>query len=305
MRIVSALAIVALALSSCATPGPAAVASPSSAQSATGTPLSTTAATAGLSPTPTQAPTPSPTPLPASVILATTSERLAAFTAWKERQLPSAGIARDMRADGSVGEGALAGGDTTVTRAFESPNRSDEQTTSGTGSGRSIWIGKVGYSQSPIGRLCGQGCYANLIDPGTGNAVIDPATGRAAVRGFPPGTPWWTVLTAKQDYVNVADRLLQLRKFLDQTSQDARRESDIQCGQGNCYAVIVERTFDSPSALARRVTDTWLIDSASFLPVSRQGQVSYLSDGKGFATATEYFDWGVPNNIKPPEGYWP
>lgn len=258
-------------------------------------------------PTSSPAPTPSPTatPLPASVIASKLLEKLASYTAWKQTTVVIPGVVRLVRPDGSVEESAVEA--STRTASFETPNRSDvTRRGHGTQSSREITIGRVRYEQNPVDEVCGPGRYVVLIEPDSGNPVINPTTGRAATRSLQPGAPCWEVGTLdrseKVDTPNVQFNSL----LLDQQA-NVQRGSDTPCGQGECYTLILEleRAFESPAAIARRVTYTWLVDKSSFVLVAATSHLVYISDGKeGFKIRIEFSDYGVPS-IKPPSCCWP
>lgn len=209
-------------------------------------------------------------------------EKMATYTSWKIRNAIQ-GVGRTIRADGSIEERVF---DQVQTIAYDAPNRSDRTFENRLGrlsSDRRIQVGREVWFEEPPG--AGNWKYR-------GTSSLDLRIGSAAESARVAGV-----------LMGEASVWAQTRLVLG---------PDVPCGQRLCYTLVRERTAEEramasptgpflpqPGEPALRHSVTWLVDKEGFALIATITTITYLSDGKGETSRTDYYDLGVANNIKP------
>lgn len=87
----------------------------------------------------------------------------------------------------------------------------------------------------------------------------------------------------------------------DQLYAQARNDADLPCGTKTCFAVVADKIdFYAGSVIAGSVSERVLVEQDSFRPVQVRYFIEWL-DGRSALEVQDFYDYGVPNAIDPPQ----
>jgi hypothetical protein len=191
-------------------------------------------------------------------------DALAAQSSWKERWTAT-GIERSVGADGTVKQ---VNHTFVVTSTLQAPSMVDSSTSNMTGPGtksRQIRIGTKTYRQE---------------EAGTG--------------------PWRESDLGPAGFKDASERVGPLlRLFVDWTK--LALTADVACGQARCYRLLVDGApLDQGGAVSSHLKVEIVVDKASYLVFRQTMTLTYDSGDLGYADDYEFYDYGQPNDIRPP-----
>jgi hypothetical protein len=196
-------------------------------------------------------------------VAALTLDALAKHTTWKEKRTAT-GIDRSVGPDGKVRSINHTFG--IVTR-LHAPDRVDATSSNMTGPGtssRQVQVGRKTYLQEPAG---------------TGN--------------------WRELTVAPVEFKDASVRVGPiLRQVIDWTKLVLT--TDVNCGATQCYRLSVDGVPVGEGVLSSKWKIEIVIDKTTMLPLRQALTVTYDSDGVGTTDEFEFYDYGQPNEIRPP-----
>jgi hypothetical protein len=192
-----------------------------------------------------------------------TLDALAKQTMWKEKWTAT-GIERSVEPDGKI---KSINHTFRVSSTLQAPDRIDSTTSNMTGPGtssRQIQVGKKSFLQEPTG------------------------TGK-----------WRELTAAPVDFKDASVRVgAGLRLFIDWTRLELTE--DVTCGSVRCYRLLVDGAPLGQGAVASKTKIEIVIDRTTMLPLRQTLTLTYDSDGVGTTDDFEFYDYGQPNDIRPP-----
>jgi hypothetical protein len=190
-------------------------------------------------------------------------DALATQTSWKERWTAK-GIERSLDADGRIKQ---TNHTFVVTSTLQAPSRIDSTTTNMTGLGttsRQILIGTKTYRQEEAG------------------------TGR-----------WGEVDVIPAGFNDASERVGALLKVFRDWTRMALT-ADVICGQARCYQLLVDGAPMGEGAVSLKLKAQIVVDKETFLVPRQTMTVTYDSGDPGYTDDFEFYDYGQPNDIRPP-----